>query len=257
MLDTQIDTSKFEAAMREMAKVSKKDLDSVVSQQARIMVGNLIAITPPADGKGTNLTDHGGIDIKAKKAGESRIAADIAALFPTTKMKPASVEQAVEAGFEWGTGKGRKIIHNYAPTEADLHRFHQAARDSQGRTRTGGNRGSNMAITHAAVLRSYIKKQQARVGLLNAGWINAARELGTAKRATPAWITRHPNQPGGSNKNVSEGKVFIRVFNSQAWFPRRMESRIKIAMDRRTVALRMDIKKKLEFAAARAQARQR
>jgi hypothetical protein len=255
MITVQIDTRRLNAAMQEFARLARKDLDFVVRQQAGIMVGQLIALTPPATSKGENMTDRGGINPAAKKAGEARIAADIQALFPTTKLKEPEIMGMMEAGFEWGTGRGKKVIRQFAATEADMERIHKAARSpATGRVRTGST-GQNMALTRSAIRNAYIKRAIQRVGELNAGWLNAARELNTAKRATPAWITRHgPKRGGVSVARVPQG-ISITVSNRVPYFPKDMEQRIQRVVARRYQGLRKAIEAMIERKAKQANRR--
>jgi hypothetical protein len=201
------------------------------------------------------MSDTGGIALSAKKSGESKIAADIASLFPTTRLKDEKVIALVAAGFEWGTGRGKKIVRQFAPTEADLERIHKAARSpTTGRVRTGTT-GQNMAVTRANVRRAYIKKQQSRVGILNAGWLSAAADLKTAARATPAWITRHGKKAGGvSMSRVAEG-LEITMSNRMPYFPKDMDRRIQRAVERRYRGLRKALLEMVERRNAKANQR--
>jgi hypothetical protein len=257
MIDTTIDTSKMEAAIRELAKVTRKDVSVVMRRQAGILVGHVIAVTPPGASKGQAMSDTGGIQLSAKKRGESVIAADIARLFPTTKLSDGAAYALAENGFEFQVGKGHKsTVREFAPSVEDLARIHKFARNPKsGRTTKAS--GANMAITRKAVLKQYIKQEQAKVGKLNAGWLRAAQELKTAGRAVPAWIKRHGNKPGGAEVRDGGGKVAIRIFNQQAWFPLNMESRFRYALNRREAGLKKEIEVLLEKQAAKASAKMR
>lgn len=255
MITLQIDTRRLNAAMQEFAREARKDLDIVTREQAGIIVGHLIAMTPPGASKGQAFNDRGGIDLSAKKHGEAAVAADIAALFPTTKLKDGKVYGLIDAGFEWGTGRGKKTIRDFAATEADLARIHQAARSkSTGRIRTGST-GQNMALTRNALRKSYTRQAIKKVGLLNAGWLHAARELRTAARATPAWITRHGPKRGGVRILRTFGGLAITVSNNQPYFPRDMERRIQRAVYRRQQGLQKAIAAMIEKKALRANKR--
>jgi hypothetical protein len=255
MLDIRIDTRRLNAAMQEFAREARKDLDSVVRQQAGIIVGHLIAMTPPGASKGQAMTDSGGIDLSAKKRGEARIAADIAALFPTTKLKDEKVFGLIDAGFEWGTGRGKKTIREFAQTEADLERIHKFSRSpASGRVRTGST-GQLMAVTRANIRRAYTRRAIKNVGLLAAGWLHAAAELKTAARATPVWITRHGKKPGGvSIIRTTEG-LGITVYNRMPYFPKDMDVRIQRAVFRRTEGLRKALAAMIERRSSKANAK--
>lgn len=255
MIDIQIDTANLNRAIRELVMESRGDLEKETRKQAAIIVGQLIAATPPADAKGAAMNDDGGITIAAKKQGEARIAADIASLFPVTNRKKEIAMAMSANGFQWGTGRGRKIITQFAETEAEMERIHRASRSqSTGRVRTGST-GQNMALTRSAVRRAFIKSKQKQVGRLSAGWLNAARELRTAKRSTPAWITRHGSQPGGADESRTIGGIVVRVFNSMPYFPGDMSKRVQRAVFRRERAMKKAVQAVIARRVAKANAR--
>jgi hypothetical protein len=254
MLNVSIDTTRLNRAMLEFSRSARKEMHIIVRQQAGIIVGHLIAMTPPASGKGQNMSDRGGIDNSAKKAGEARLAADIVSLFPTTRLKESTVRRMVDAGFEFGTGRGKKTVRDFAETEADLARIHKASRSpSTGRVRTGRT-GQNMAVTRSQVRRAYIKTAQKKVGVLNAGWLAAAHDLKTSSRATPAWITRHGKKPGGINQVKTVGGILVQVFNSVPYFPKDMERRVQRAIFYREKGLKKATEAMLARRAAKANA---
>lgn len=255
MLDVKVDTSNLESALAEFASVTSKDLGEVTRQQAGILVGHVIAITPPGGKGGQAFTDSGGIGLEAKKRGEAAIAADITRLFPTSKLKHETLVGMVNAGFEFQTGKGHKdIVRDVAESADDLARIHQFARNPRtGRTRK--MKGIGMAITRKGVLKQYIRQEMAKVGKLNAGWINAARELKTASRAVPAWITRHGAGRGGANVTERSGRINVTIFNSEIWFPSGMDARVALAVARRENGLKKAMEAVVERRAKAAERR--
>jgi hypothetical protein len=255
MLDVKVDTSNLESALAEFATLTHKDLGEVTKQQAGILVGHVIAITPPGGKGGEAFTDAGGIGLEAKKRGEAAIAADITRLFPTSKLKHETLVGMVNAGFEFQTGKGHKdIVRDVAESADDLARVHKFARNPRtGRTRK--MKGIGMAITRKGILKQYIRQEMAKVGKLNAGWINAARELKTANRAVPAWITRHGAGRGGANVTQQAGRIGVTIFNSEIWFPSGMEARVALAVARRENGLMKAMEAVLERRAKAAERR--
>ena len=241
MITVHTDTSNLESALEEFARVTRKDLAEVTKKQAGILVGHVIALTPPGGRLGQAMTDSGGIGLDAKKRGEARVAADISRLFVTTRLPEPAIDKLIHTRdhlWENPQKGGRKVdVFRRANSMADLAAVHKAARNPRnGRTRQNG--GATMAIARASLVKAYIRETIKKVGLLSAGWIEAARELGTASRAVPAWIKRHGSQPGGSDVRDSGPGIRIRIFNLQAWFPGNMESRIEIAMRRREAGLK-------------------
>jgi hypothetical protein len=252
MITVQADTRGLEKAMFDFAMTSRKLLGDVVKQQTGILVGHIIALTPPGGKGGDSMNDAGVISLAAKKRGEASIAADISKLFPTSKLPHDQLASMVAGGFEFRTGKGHKdTVREVAESSEDLRRIHQFARNPRsGRTRK--MKGIGMAITRAPILKRYIRQEIAKVGKLNAGWLAAASALKTSKRATPAWITRHGNRPGGAEIKDVGPKVGIRIYNSQTWFPASMDARVRLAIQRRErgiyVAMEAILKKRAQAA---------
>jgi hypothetical protein len=254
MIDVKVDTTNLEAALAEFAKITRKDLGEVTKQQAGILVGHVIAITPP--GYSALISDSGGISLAAKKAGESRMAADISKVFVTTTLPQPVIERLInDRDFLWENPQsgGRKVmVYRRANSLADLAVVHKGARNPRnGRTRQAG--GGLMAIARPALVKQYIRESMKKVGLLNAGWLNAARELKTASRAVPAWIKRHGPQSGGATVRDSGARVGIMIYNWQAWFPDSMTGRVALAVQRRENGLRKAMEAILERRAAAAQ----
>ena len=245
MINVKVDTSRLQSAMAEFAKLTRQDLSEVTRKQAAILVGHVIAITPPGASKGQAMNDTGGIALDAKKRGENAIAADIAKLFPTSKEPHDRLVGMVNSGFMWQVGKGRKTrVRDVAESIEQIALVHKYARNpATGRTRIIG--GINMAVTRAPLLKAYIRQEIKKVGLLNAGWISAARELKTAGRALPAWITRHGAQGGGSDISDFGQRIAIRIFNNQPWFPNGMDARVNYALAYREKGIIADIKRRL------------
>lgn len=245
MISVEIDTSGLEKAIAEFTALGKKSLEEVTNQQAGIMVGHLIAITPP--GNAQVVADSGGIGLAAKKQGESRAASDIAKIFPATKLPYPKILGLIDARHKWKTddnAQGEEVFR-IANSIAEMKRIHDASRNPRtGRTRKMG--GNFMAIVRPALLKDYIKQQLAKVGLLNAGWIAAAIALKTASRATPQWIKRHGAKNGGCDKLATKDMVSVRIFNNQAWFPQSMDARLRDSIRRRENGLRKAIEAIIE-----------
>lgn len=256
MFETHVDTSGLNAALKEFAKTSRKSMEKVTREQSAIMVAHLIGHTPPGEMKGRSINDRGGITAAAKKRGEASVAADITSLFPTVRMADDKVFSMIESGYKWGTGRGRKIIRDFATSPQDLKRIHRFARSpSTGRVRTGST-GQNMALTRGAIRREYIKQQKKKVGTLNAGWLRAARELKTAKRNTPAWITRHGAKPGGVHFRSTKSGLTITMANNMPYMPRNMASRVSRAVQRREHGMLEAMEAIIERRAKQAERRQ-
>lgn len=255
MFTATVDTSGFNRALRAFQKESRKSMDEVLEKEAGILVGMMIGKTPPADIGGGGTNKSGGVSSGAKKAGEKRLAADIATLFPTTRMKSEAVHRQIELGFEFGTGRGRKKVKDFAESISDLKRIHAFARSrSTGRVRTGTT-GQNMAVTRKALLNQYIRQEKKRVGMLSAGWLRAARRLKTAKSKTPAWITRHGSKPGDVSFRSSKSGLTIDIANRMPYFPKNQARRVGYVLKRREHALEKALESMIARKAAKANQR--
>jgi len=230
-----INTRSLEIAIFDFAALVKKDVRDIVNQQAGMFVGNVIDITPPGSRSGSS---SGGIGNEAKKRGESSMEADIRKLFPTTKMNEVKVQKLIDSKFNWKRGnETKRIVTQTAWSVDDLRRIHLAARNpNTGRTKVSG--GGNMAITRKALLNQYVKEAKAKVGELNAGWLKGAYALKTSTRSTPAWITRHGDRNGSIDFLNRPDFIGVTIFNTNAYFPLDMESRIMSTIARRENALK-------------------
>jgi len=238
MLSVNVDTSAMEEALDEFARASRKDLQGMLRQQAGTLVGHVIALTPPAAGKGQAMAESGGVSLEAKKHGEGIIEADIKRIFVPMKAKDEALAAMVKGdGYRMKSGKRNVVVRDTALTLAKMKMVHKYARNpASGRTRTQG--GLFMALSRAPLIAQFVRQQQQKVGILSAGWLAAADALKTAKRLTPAWITRHGRQPGGADIQESKDRTAIRVHNDQAWFPGDMSRRVQFALDRRERGLK-------------------
>ena len=256
MFETRVDTSKFNAAIRAFAKESRKGMEEVVKQRAGIIVGNLIAVTPPADAKGRSTGKKGQITSEAKKRGEDAVKADIFKLFPTSAAKEEKILAMIERGDKFKTFSIPRKVPNYAANIGDLKRFHAQARSkSTGRVRT--EYGKKMAVTRKSLRTAYAKEMAKRVGILNAGWLNAAQKLKTAKSKTPSWITRHGSKPGRVDFRYTKSGLTIILRNEMPYYPKDKNRRINKALERETYALEKATEAMIERKAKRATQRMR
>ncbi len=255
MFTIETETKSLNEAMSLFAKETKKGIEDVIEQQTGMIVGHLIAMTPPGASKGQAMGKTGAITNVAKKRGEGAVKADISTLFPTTRARPAKVWGMIENGFYFGTGRGKKKVIDYAESIHDLSRVHRFARSRKsGRVRTGLS-GQNMALTTAALRNAYIKQKIKNVGMLNAGWLRAAAKVKTAKRSTPAWITRHGKKPGDANFKRSRHGLAITVSNRMPYFPRDIDARMQRAVERRERGIAKALESMAERKAKRANQR--
>lgn len=261
MITAKVNASALNAAISYWVANTKDDLDDTIKKQAAMIVGSVIAITPPAKSTARDFSfgRGGGITKEAKQRGEIAIASDAHVLFPTVspKTKAEEVWAMIQNGHRWGTGRGAKKIPQYAETVADLQRVHEAARSPRtGRIRTG-TIGQNMALTKKGIRAQFIKMQKKKVGILAAGWLKAAYALKTARGNLPVWIRRHSNSPGGVRINSSRFGISVTASNKVPYFPSDMDSRVQVAINKRTKDIYVAISKMMERQAKKFNKRQK
>lgn len=139
-LRISFDVSRFNRALLAYAENSKRDMGEIMEQQARLVLRNVVELTPPGKPgvKGT----------AAKKLGEASVKGDVRRLF-----SPVRKAQAEETA---------------------LASIHQQARNNKGRVpkRVGKHR------VYSADFNRYLRAQVQKVGSLAGGWNEAARKLG-------------------------------------------------------------------------------
>lgn len=137
---TEFDKSKFDAALREFRRHSRKALGQVLREQARGVVKQIAERTPPG---GPNTSGRA-----AKQRGEAAVVGDIGKIMEKGRAKDAiSNAEAVHKRYRNNRGRVRREIHPKIKVRAgDLARL--------------------------------IKKRKGMVGLLASGWRTAAQKFG-------------------------------------------------------------------------------
>ena len=157
----ELDKTKFDAALREFRRNSKKAVGQVLREQARGVVRQIAERTPPG---GPNTSGRA-----AKQRGEAAVVGDITKIFVKARAKDAIKD--------------------------DLAPLHKRFRNSRGRVR----RELHPKIkVRAGDLARLIKTKKAMVGFLASGWRTAASKFGAK---LPAWITRHSGQGSAKEKS--------------------------------------------------------
>ena len=157
----ELDKTKFDAALRDFLKNSKKAVGQVLREQARLVVGQIAARTPPG---GPNTSGRA-----AKQRGEAAVAGDIGKIMVKARAKDAIKD--------------------------DPAAIHKRFRNSRGRVR---REISPKIKVRAGDLARLIKTKKAMVGFLASGWRTAASKFGVK---LPAWITRHTGQGSAKEKS--------------------------------------------------------
>lgn len=249
------DTSGFSKALEKFRKLSKRDFETVLREQARGVVRHVIALTPPSQGKANG---------EAKKRGEATIAADLARILSPGNQ--AFIDRFVE--FNGGTEAKELFGHKGAAAlgfvytkvlqKGDLTTWHDSRRRGDGRVKqvnkgvtTGLKkkdlRGLDVGLVESKTYAWFRKRVQARVGLLAGGWNRAAERLGYNP---PAWIRRHGAERGGIDISLAGEKMRI-VISNQVKFAgnvKGLERRVQKAINLQTRAML----RRVEFAEKKA-----
>ena len=151
-----------------------------MKEQVRGVIRELFILTPPNRGSVTG--------IKAKKAGENTIAADVRAVFRGENLKQPEVSS-----------------------------FSEMSKVMKASRRPGSIRATPKKIrvkAPSALIAQYIKKKQKKVGYLASAWAMAAIKVGSVR--VPGWIKRH-SAPGSSTiKEVPDG-ISASITNAVEW----------------------------------------
>ncbi len=156
----ELDKTKFDAALREFRKHSKRAVGLVLREQARGVVRQIAERTPPG---GPNTSGKA-----AKQRGEAAVVRDIGKIMVKARAKEA-------------------IKDDPAPV-------HKRFRNSRGRVR---REISPKIKVKAGDLARLIRAKKKMVGYLASGWRTAAAKFGVN---LPEWIKRHSGQGSAREK---------------------------------------------------------
>ncbi|MEI8311486.1 MAG: hypothetical protein WCH98_12095 [Verrucomicrobiota bacterium] len=211
-MSIELDTTKFDAALKRFRAESRRAAAVVLREQAKGTLGKIIEWTPPG---GKNATGQA-----AKKRGEAKVESDILKLMqPWVAPKaPINILRAAGMFVEEASNESPAAIH-------------KANRSPTGRV----NRKLNPRIKiKAADLKRYIAAKKKMVGFLASGWKAAATKFGSS---LPAWISRH-SAPGMGKIKSDAVSIEVTATNQVQGAPRLdMERRVQSALDSQAAAM--------------------
>lgn len=187
----------FQKSLEGILANSRRPLEKVMHDQAKGLVGKIIQNTPPFSSR-----KRGNV---AKAAAKKRIATQINRTLEGVHAKRAD-----------------------ATTESALRAAHESVR-VQGVVK---RRVKSRVRVPKGKLKAYIKRRQAKIGMLAAGWNKAADKFGVSARMRPAWVKKHRPNSAASVK-VSASSIVIRFSNKVRFgeavdlMDRRMKSSIR------------------------------
>jgi len=175
MAEFHFHSRQFNGVLQDWLAQSKKPLLEGLKQYARLIVKEVITLTPPGDGTAKGLD--------ARRQGERAIQSDLSKLF--VPVRKAEADPA---------------------TTGNLKRIHQRFRTNKGRVKHGP---ADRFKVYSAEFNSYLRDLKKGVGKLAAGWNTPAAKLGYKP---PAWIWRH-DSPGSVDIKQSEDSLSVVMVN--------------------------------------------
>lgn len=211
----QIETRKFETALRQLAAATGKSFRQVVDQNARLIAVNLAFQTQPF-----------GNSIASRKQGEAAVMRDIGKVYrPANKvfdeLKGQSEQQA--KGFYKAIKNGEYALaqdilrrsgirdRNAEVGEFDA-QWHRKSKNRRGRV----SRNRTALITpDNRDAKAYTKEVQRRVGYAKSGWIAAGEQIGKLSRV-PKWMRKGASN-GSASKRGGEANPSVVLNNLVAY----------------------------------------
>jgi len=251
MMSFKLDTSKFDAALRQFMRTSRKSGHQVLMDQARLFVRDAVSVTPPNTGKtaggkqrgeaaitgdlfGGRSVNMGGFRVKTRGffeiTAKGIVRDEIVSLFTTKSGKTYGVE---------------KRLHrpNASPAEMLAHRAQYRSKET-GKMSTAGLRTRDVGrhvfidrmVVAPAAAKAMLRELYKRVGFLAGGWNAAAQKL---KAKVPGWISKHGTRFGGVTITLSSSGMSIKMENSVSFVGsvRGFSRRVQWALNNRAKAM--------------------
>ncbi len=201
-----VDLSRLNAQIAAIQSATGKDTATIIKDQARLFVKQVIELTPPP-----------GLNAAAKQQGEKAIERDLMKIFTPINedfLTAVGSQFGVSGIDHWLTLDGNKKQEikwdRIDPTGAGMPGFHHANQDRRGRTRNlkrDGRQGSKWYSPYVVTFQdfaAYLEKIKAHVGRRKATWGKSFKALGGH---LPAWIDRHTGEVQGSCTVMLNGKT--------------------------------------------------
>ena len=175
----EVDFSELNKAIATYAVAAGKELSAVLKDEARLLVKEVINLTPPAGG--------GVIGAAAKRRGEAAVDRDIGGLFVGKRLKGRRQITKV-----FGKTPKKKIFVKTKELHPNVRAIYEDRRAKDNFTAGGLDhitRGQKAAYyVDSAKLAALRTAQKKKVGKLASGWVPALKELDASGQS---WIERH------------------------------------------------------------------
>lgn len=216
-----LDTTRFAAAMQQLAALTHRELEVEMRSQAKGIIVEAYNITPPATGRGRG-DKAAAFDSASQLRGERAIDRDLRGIFVPVELRG---ERTITQAF------GRPIAPVTVPTK-EKHPDVAAIYATRDARRRGGRmtRGQRAAYyVDRAKLEALARQLKARVGFLAAGFNAAAAALG----ARVPKYARNKSAPGGITITAQPNRIRI-VFTNEVGYTDAvpgLKARLQYALD--------------------------
>jgi hypothetical protein len=239
----------FRNRLAALGRLINKSVEEMAVDVMRLGVEQAIRLTAPFN-KGQSFTEALGAQ---KRLGEAAVRRDIRRVFhDEAPLESSELLQSVYRVLKTdGPQAAKNILESgsiagLTPLEAPTQSVHN-------KTRIRGRVPERPSMRYPVQggLDAYIRTKVRNVGKTKAGWIPAARQLKAARKAMPAWVTRH-SSPGSLEITRQGDRVVYRAVN-RVWYVgfskahRDIETRVARSMqnniEKRIVKVRAAIKR--------------
>ena len=211
MISANVDLGTLLKRLRKVPREAVAIMAKAIEDDARGFVSDIVAITPPSMNKA---------NIASKKRGELAVMRDVWKVYATPGKLYAIIKARDErlAAVFWRAVQKKDWpaatrvckslgVQDLVDFPADDGTAHQSRRRAG---RVVGNKTSEY-VRQPRYVKSYVRQQQSRVGLLASGFAPAARKL---RASIPAWIARHRQQVGAISVRAQPDRFTIIITNN-------------------------------------------
>lgn len=215
------DTHEQRRLFEKLAEFTGKTVPQLIREKAGLMARYLAENTQPVDGMGGTNPDGG--SLKARDLGRGAVRRDLARVYVgggTAASKIKKLAPNLLKAYWWAMKQGMsaeaerisKLAHvPLAVRDWDHGARHRQLRNNRGRI---GKSNDPQVIDDKKSLRAYLKLIEDRVGWAKAGWITAAKKIGTKGLSkVRGWIKNLPAPGAAQDLTNDENRPRIILTN--------------------------------------------
>jgi hypothetical protein len=250
MVSAKVNLGNVIARLRAVPAHSQRIMEQLVETDAKGFVKDVVAITPPSQGKADKKSKERGEmtiirELLGQKGGGGFRTGGVFVVMADELLANATVgkEQTIRL---FATKDGKVYgcdtqFHQPNASVDEMFAYHQSKRRKNGKVSTAGGRTRDIGrwkfidqmIVSTTAWKRYLKFILPRVGMLAGGFNDAAKKLGVS---LPAWIKRHGTGRGAVSIKRAKGRFSITITNRVKYgnkndLPRRMK--FVLASDKR------------------------